>query len=180
MEPTAETTALTEAMLRQLSREQLLQLDDHSIRRLAEYCRKRMNDDIDAKCAEDPLYWAQNHTKTSNPHYREMNVPFHAPLPRKDYFRPVFDAFARWNRLLIAKSREMLTSWCGVIWATNRAQWHQALVVIQCQKEDKVAELIGYAECLYSQQPEWLRARHPLKSQSSTELACPSHGYSNV
>ena len=52
--------------------------------------------------------------------------------------------------------------------ATHQAQWFKAEVIIQADKEDKASELVGgYAECLYRNQPDWLRARHPLKAPAS-------------
>lgn len=125
----------------------------------------------DESCKRDPLYWAQTHTATENPHHEAQRLPFVAPFPKNSYFQPVFAAFSRYPRLLIPKSREMLTSWCGMIWGTHAAQWKQATVVVQCQGEDKAQRLIGYSECLYRNQPDWLKARHPLKSQNTTELA---------
>ena len=124
----------------------------------------------DEKCKRDPLYWAQTYTATENPHYIEQGLPFRGPFPKKSYFPPLFAEFARSSRLLVPKSREMLTSWCAMVWATNRAQWHQALVVVQCQSEEKVTQLIGYAECLHRNQQGWLQQRHPLKTQNLTEL----------
>lgn len=130
----------------------------------------------DESCKRDPLYWAQNFTATENPHWIEQGLEFRGPFPKKTYFPPVFAEFSQYTRLLIPKSREMLTSWCAMIWATNRAQWHQAEVVVQCQGEDKAMKLIGYAECLHRNQSPWLLDRHPLSRQNSTELVWKSGG----
>jgi len=70
----------------------------------------------------------------------------------------------------------MLTSWCVVLYATHQAQWHQAQVIIQTEKEDKAFELIGYAECLHRNQADFLKKRHPLKSQTSGHLQWESGG----
>lgn len=130
----------------------------------------------DFRCSVDPLYWAQTYTATENPHYIEQGLPFRGPFPRKSYFPPLFAEFSNSSRLLVPKSREMLTSWCAMVWATNRAQWHQAEVVIQCQGEDKVKKLIAYAECLHRNQSPWLLQLHPLAGQNSTELSWKSGG----
>jgi len=130
----------------------------------------------DARCAESPLYWAQNWTATENPHYAQQGLEFRGKFPKKSYFQHVFDAFSNYPRLLIPKSREMLTSWCAVIYGTHHAQWLKSEVVIQCQGEEKATRLISYAECLYRNQPEWLKARHPLKSQNTTELGWADGG----
>jgi hypothetical protein len=70
----------------------------------------------------------------------------------------------------------MLTSWCAVIWGVHQAQWWQAEVVVQCQGEDKATKLLGYAECLYRNQPEWMRARHSLKGRNTLELSWDAGG----
>lgn len=53
-------------------------------------------------------------------------------------------------------------------YACHVAQWQKAEVIVQTDKEDKASELIGYADCLYRNQPDWLKAMHKLKGQSST------------
>jgi hypothetical protein len=127
----------------------------------------------DERCKRDPLYWAQNWTKTENPHYLEQNREFAAPFPGKSYFKVLFDALAA-NRdaavpsIFIPKTREMVTSWSVMVYASHRAQWYRADVIVQTESEDKAMELVGYAECLYRYQPDWLRARHLLKKEPST------------
>jgi hypothetical protein len=122
----------------------------------------------DERCKRSPLYWAQNWTKTENPHYVEQGVPFTAPFPRKSYFEPLFAALAGNSRIFIPKTREMVTSWSVMVWATYRAQWFKAEVIVQTDSEDKATELVGYAECLYRNQDEFLKLRHPLKSEASS------------
>lgn len=89
------------------------------------------------------------------------------PFPKKAYFRPVFDEMAKHSRLFICKSREMLTSWSVMIYATHSAQWKKAEVVVQTDSIDKAKELVGYAECLYRNQPEWLKRLHPFKTEAT-------------
>src|SRR5215469_3008266 len=103
-----------EELQQQFTREELAEID---------YTLK------DARCADDPLYWAQNHTATENPKWVEEGLPFVAPFPRKSYFVPVFEEFEHSKHLFIPKSREMLLSWCAAVWATSRAQWHKGEVV---------------------------------------------------
>jgi len=88
-------------------------------------------------------------------------------FPKKSYFIPIFQALAKETRLFICKSREMLSSWCCMIWATHQAQWFRAEVIVQTESEDKAKELVGYAECLYRHQPDWLKVRHPLAAEAS-------------
>lgn len=60
-----------------------------------------------------------------------------------------------------------MTSWCVMVWATHRAQWEKAQVIVQTDSEEKAKELVGYASCLYRNQAEFLRKLHPLESEAS-------------
>lgn len=124
----------------------------------------------DESCKRDPLYWAQTWTATENPHYEAQDLEFRSSFPQKTYFRLLFDAFAKESKLFVPKSRDMMTSWSALIWATHQAQWKKAFAVVQTMKEGKAMELIAYSDCLYRNQPDWLRARHPLKSSNATEI----------
>lgn len=119
------------------------------------------------RCKRDPLYWAQNWTKTENPHYLQQGLEYRAPFPRKSYFVPLFQALAAEPRIFIPKTREMLTSWATMVWATHRAQWFKAEVIVQTDSEEKAKQLVGYAECLYRNQEPWLKSRHPLLGEAS-------------
>jgi hypothetical protein len=130
----------------------------------------------DERCKRSALYWAQTWTKTENPHYEKQGLPFRAPFPQKSYFVSLFDALALEPKLFVPKSRDMMTSWSALIWATHQAQWKKAFAVVQTMKEGKAMELISYADCLYRNQPEWLRNFHPLKSSNATELTWENGG----
>lgn len=121
----------------------------------------------DERCKRDPLYWAQHWTRTENPHYVEQELQFRSPFPVKSYFGPMFKAFAHEDRLFIPKTREMLTSWATMVWATHRAQWFKAECVVQTESEDKAKQLLSYAECLYRNQESFLRQFHPLTGEPS-------------
>lgn len=54
-----------------------------------------------------------------------------------------------------------------MIWATHQAQWARAEVIVQADSEDKAKHLVGYAECLHRNQPEWLKRMHPLEAEAS-------------
>lgn len=157
-----ELSKLTPEELQQLfTREELAEID---------YTLK------DAKCSGDPLYWAQNLTATENPKWKEQGLPFKSPFPKKSYFIPLFEALNKAGHLMIPKTREMLTSWCLMIYATNRAQWHKAEVVVQTSKEDKAGRLVEYAAILYRNQPDWLRQRHPLRRDATLAMEWESGG----
>ena len=119
------------------------------------------------RCKRDPLFWAQHWTKTENPHYLEQGFEYRAPFPEKSYFIPLFEAFQNQSRLFIPKTREMLTSWAVMVWATHRAQWFKAEVVVQTESEEKAKQLLSYSECLYRNQADFLRNIHPLDSEAS-------------
>jgi hypothetical protein len=119
------------------------------------------------KCKRSALYWSQHWTKTENPHYLEEGLEFTAPLPDWSYFDVLFKSLSSESRIFIPKTRQMMTSWACVIHAVHRAQWFKAQAVVQTDSEEKAKELVGYAECLYRNQPDWLKARHPLESPAS-------------
>jgi len=121
----------------------------------------------EARCSEDALYWGQNWTLTENPKYKEQGLEYRAPFPNKSYFQAIFKAFYESKHLFIPKTREMLTSWCVMLYASHEAQWSKAQIIVQTDKEDKASELVGYAECLYRNQAEFLKSRHPLARDAS-------------
>jgi len=146
------------------------QFGPEELRDLQEQLAEIEHDQIDKRCSQAALYWAQNHTATEDPHYIERGKPFIAPLPVKSYFVTLFDAFARSARLFIPKTREMLTSWCVMVYATHRAQWKKAEVIVQTANEEKAKRLLEYANILYCNQPDWLRQRHPITSASALAI----------
>lgn len=62
----------------------------------------------------------------------------------------------------------MLTSWAVMVYATHKAQWFKAEVIVQTDSEDKAKQLVSYAECLYRNQELFLRERHPLSCEASS------------
>lgn len=151
--------------LRGLTREQLLALEPAERENIAQTLLDFRYEGVDKHCAEDPLWWAQNLTMTENPHWEKQGVPFKSAFPKKSYFVPLFEAFRKHRLLCIPKTREMLTSWAAMVYATHHAQWHKAEVVIQTSKEEKAHRLVEYATILYRNQAEWLKRKHPLKSE---------------
>lgn len=127
-------------------------------------------------CESDALYWLQNWTATENPKHEQQGREWKAPFPRKSYFPPLFAAFRSHDRLFIPKTREMLTSWCVMGDSTHRAQWHKWFTVVQTDSEGKAFELIEYVAQLHRNQPDWLKALHPLEAQSKGEVVWKSGG----
>lgn len=134
------------------------------------------NEQIDQRCEQDPLFWVQNCTLTENPKYLEQGVPFKAPFPRKSYFKVLFREFLTSKRILIPKTRDMITSWSGMVWATHQAQWKASFWIVQSMKDAKAQELVEYADILYRNQPEWMKAKYPLLSMSKTEMRWKNGG----
>jgi hypothetical protein len=132
--------------------------------------------ELDAKCSGSPLYWGQNWTFTENPKWESQGLEWKQRFPAKSYFEPLFRAFAERSRLFIPKTREMMTSWCAMLWAAHQAQWFKAEVIVQTDAEEKAKELVGYAECLYRNQADWLKERHKLATLSLTELRFAAGG----
>jgi len=157
--------------LRGLGPEYLGLLDDDEL----DDIEGELHDRLDQRCQADPLYWGQNWTRTENPKWKEEGREWIANFPRKDYFTPLFQAFKTQQRLFVPKTREMMTSWSAMLWGTHQAQWEKAEVIVQADKEEKAFALIGYADCLYRNQPEFLKERHPAVS-GLTELKYASGG----
>lgn len=121
----------------------------------------------DERCKRNALYWAQNYTRTENPHYLEQGLEYRSRFPRKSYFDVLFNALAENERIFIPKTREMITSWSVMAYAAHRAQWFKSEIVVQTDSEDKAKQLVGYAEALYRNQEPFLLKRHPLSGEAS-------------
>jgi hypothetical protein len=122
--------------------------------------------EIIRKCSEDAWYWLQNYTKTFDEHAAKKGVDVYKPFPDKDYLRVTLELFRNPEneRIFAAKSREMMLSWLAAGYITWDCQFHERTRwIIQSKSEDTAAELLAYCKCLYSQQPEWLKKRFPLK-----------------
>jgi hypothetical protein len=170
-------------LLRAMTPERLEQLDDEDRRRFRRYVDGCEHDHINELCSREvasfkagPLFWACNYTLTENPHWKQQGLEFKAPFPEKDYFVPLFAEFLSVDRILVPKSREMMTSWSFMLYAVFRAQWHKSDVIIQTGSLGKVLDLVGYASQLYRYQHDFLKVRHPLEKETQTELTWADGG----
>jgi|SRR5215469_1654229 len=141
----------------------------------------------DARCAErvasfdaGPCYWLTSGlTRTQNPQHEAQGLPFRAPLPKKSYLIPIFSEFlavTTEHPLFIPKSRTMLTSLSAQGFATWAAQWHGMQTLVQTLNEDRCILLMSNVHAYYDLQPDWLKARHPLKRKSSFSVEWQSGG----
>jgi hypothetical protein len=112
-----------------------------------------------------PLLWLTRHTRTENPNYQQQRREYKAPLPRKSYFVPLFNAFLSEEKLLVAKTRQMLTSLSAVGYATWRAQFFNWDCLIQSWRLETTKEVCDYAAAFWRNQDDWLRERFPLVSK---------------
>ena len=134
-----------------------------------------LSEPVESK-VRDPLYWLQRHTQTKDPHWREAGArsPYR-PFPDKPYFRPITEALQREPVLFCAKSRDLMLSWLFVGFFTHACMTTPGVeVLFQSQTEEKAAELVDYAKCLYERQDKDLKAKYPLAQplarQSRLEL----------
>lgn len=139
------------------------------------------------QATRDPYTWVTEHTQTYNQHWFEEKRPSpYEPFPSRKN-RPdleaIFALLASEERILwLEKSRDMMESWCCVAYLTlNAMTVPERGVLFQCQKEEKARQLVKYARCLYSRQPQWLKdafpLAKPLHSQPDLGLYFADGGY---
>lgn len=127
------------------------------------------------KATQDPYVWVTQHAKTYNPHWFEegRSSPYEAfpsEAARPD-LRDLFTILDSDERILWwEKSRDMMVSWGCVAYLINKAMTvPECEVVFQCQKEDKVKQLLKYAKFLYGSQEQWLQDMYPLDKPLSQQ-----------
>ncbi len=147
-----------------------------------ELCSQLAVDEVDGHLVarEDAgcLYWVQNLTLTEDDHWLAKGTPPKAPFPKKSYFRyllgammqPVVHPSDHCQQLYCPKSRQLMTSYMACGYIAWLCQWRPGIFwVIQTEKEDKAAELVRYVRILGENQPDWLRAKHPMRSENLLE-----------
>jgi len=176
---------LLPAIIEQLSPEEQAELYAH--------LEAEQHDDIIARCSErivahdrGPMWWLRNWTKTENFHWQKQGLEPKAPFPYKlhpertahgeqsdwDYLDwgmfYLLDSYEKGYDLYWPKTREMVTSWLVmgyIAWSTQFFPNVQALG--QSEKDEKAQGLVKYANTLHDNQPEWMKARFPLKRGDS-------------
>jgi len=122
---------------------------------------------FDAGC----LLWLTQYTATEDKHWLAKGTLPVAPFPNKSYFAAILKFMLENDRLFIAKSREMMTSWLSCGYIAWMCQWFpQVEWIVQTEKEDKAKELINYCRILYHRQEAWMKDRVQVMSDRATEL----------
>jgi hypothetical protein len=138
--------------------------------------RNRVNPELAAAIA-DPLVWLQHYTRTRDSHWQEAGATSaYRPFPDKPHFRPLLEIIRSESVVFVEKSRDMMLSWLCVGYFTHACMTTESIeVLFQSQTEEKAAELVEYAKCLYERQHGELKAAYPLaegsSQQSSLELS---------
>lgn len=138
-----------------------------------------------------PMFWLRNWTKTENYHWEKQGLEPKAPFPYKPYPPELLASYnvpadkLDWDYLdwgmsflllsyetgkplNLPKTREMITSWLVmgyIAWSTQFFPNIQALC--QSEKDEKAQGLVKYANILHDNQPEWMKARFPLRRGDS-------------
>ena len=116
-----------------------------------------------ASFEEGPLLWLTQYTKTEDNHWMHKGTQPVAPFPKKDYFIFVMEWILKTTRMLIPKSREMMTSWLSCAYIAWQCQWYpQISWLIQADKLDKAIQLVNYCRILYRHQEPWMKQRYPI------------------
>jgi hypothetical protein len=164
------------------------------VRLQAREIRKR--NELDAYCSTHGLYWLRNGTKTYDEQAAKkqgldpkVKPQAYKPFPDWKYFDYAWWVLTHPDPLIsevvmFPKSREMMTSWLVAGYITHFCQYNErALALVQTQSEKKVEKLLTYSKCLYDQQPDYIRAMHPLKGgaiiSSDNRQKTTSHEYEN-
>jgi hypothetical protein len=162
VDPSWGRAAATEALLRRRrQRENQLgsQTEEFKNLQLAEELKDRAGE---ATC--DAYTWVTQYTETYNEHWLEEGRPSpYEKFPQYPYLKAAFELMDAERVVWFEKSRDMMLSWACVAYLTMEAmKTPYRGVLMQCQKEDKIVQLIDYAKCLYKRQPEWLQEAFPL------------------
>lgn len=168
-----------QAILPQLSRVELLQLEAYLERKKQDDIVERISRRIVSKKngLDDagPMYFLRNFTKTENYHAEKQGLQPKMPFPYKPHVAGewdyldwlmyyMLDSYTNSYDLYVPKTREMSTSWEAVGYSFWSAQFFPSVQVLaQSEKDEKAKGLVKYANILYENQPQWLKNRFPLK-----------------
>ena len=122
--------------------------------------------------AESALLGSKPH-RPENPLYERMGVPFQAPA-QEEVFRisvPRVQGMSEEQHAAVCTQEPRyghIMVWHDLGHAPGAVDGR----VYGCEtmKEEKAKQLVDYANCLYRNQPAWLKARYPLKNESAHEL----------
>jgi len=144
--------------------------------------------------AEGFMYFLRNHTKTENYHAERQGVQPREPFPYRPYspaelagydippgrmdwdyldwtMWKMLDSYEKGYNVYLPKSRELITSWLTVAYIFCQCQFYPAIEAVGQSESDRKAQgLVKYANILYDNQDDELKARHPLKRGSGGQL----------
>jgi hypothetical protein len=130
--------------------------------------QRSSNDDRVQQATRDTYTWVTGHAKTYNEHWHVEGRPSpYENFPSREARPDLEEVFALLDSderiLWFEKSRDMMETWACVAYLTMKAMTiPECGVVFQCQKEDKVKQLVKYAKFLYRSQDQWLQEYFPL------------------
>lgn len=162
-----------EAYARAVARKRVQEVEEERARSLQQVSETSSLEDQKRvrEATATPWTWLKGNTRTFNPHWQEegCSSPFE-PFPDKPYFEPVLDVIHANPITFWEKSRDMMITWGIVGYFTWQAMMVPAReVIFQTLEAKKMWEMIGYAKCLYDQQPLWLREAFPLVKPSDRQ-----------
>ncbi len=133
-------------------------------RRHIEACEKGDLVHINAellRCRRRPDYYVLTHCRTKDEHDARTPVK---RFPRRLYIAKMLKEAMGHKRLLISKSRQIMATWTFVCYFLHMAEFYKhRLIFFQSKKDEDAAALISRAKHAYEHQPEWIKARAPLK-----------------
>mgnify|MGYP001615640435 FL=1 len=121
------------------------------------------------RCGRDGRFWLQFVQTRDEADPGQTTKPFPVHL---DYVLRIWDTFTAHNRVVVAKSRQMLLSWIACAFMCHTARFRpNSLVILQTQKWEDACAMVamagnraegGYAgrcQFIESHLPSWLRQR---------------------
>lgn len=125
------------------------------------------------RCIKYPAYFIMTHCFTKDEHDPVNPVK---RFPRYKYIPFLIRELARYNRVAIPKSRQVMITWTVLAHLLYRAVYrrHQ-MIFIQSKKEEDAAALVDRVKHMYEHLPWWIHAaaplRRPLHKQPFNRLA---------
>lgn len=106
-------------------------------------------------CRKDPWHWLTHWVFTIDEHDRKTPIK---QFPRKEYLKRLVSLWLENDKLLVAKSRQMLATWTFVALYLHDTQFNVGrLNFFVSKKEEDADALVSRAWFIYEQQPDFLK-----------------------